>query len=121
MAKESRNRRRKRRHHRVRQKVLGTPKQPRLNVYRSLSHIYAQVVDDLKGETLAAASTLDDSIRPKTGDLTKTEQAELVGELIAERAKGLGIDRVVFDRAGYKYHGRIRALAEAAREGGLEF
>jgi large subunit ribosomal protein L18 len=101
--------------------VLGTPEQPRLNVFRSLSHIYVQVVDDRKGETLAAASTLDEEIRPKTKDLSKTEQARLVGELIAQRAKGLGIEQVVFDRAGYKYHGRVKALAEAAREAGLQF
>ncbi len=121
MARESRNDRRKRRHQRIRQRVLGTPEQPRLNVFRSLSHIYVQVVDDLKGETLAAASTLDEEIRPKIEDLTKTEQAWKVGELIAARAKELGIDQVVFDRAGYQYHGRVKALAEAAREGGLQF
>jgi large subunit ribosomal protein L18 len=121
MAKQSRNERRKRRHRRVRQNVVGMPGKPRLNVFRSLSHIYAQVIDDLKGETVVAASSLDDDVKAKSGDLTKVEQARLVGELVAERAAKAGIDEVVFDRGGYKYHGRVRALAEGAREGGLKF
>lgn len=121
MAKLSRNERRKMRHQRLRQKVAGMPNKPRLNVFRSLSHIYAQVIDDLKGETLVAASSLEEDVKSKGGDLTKTEQARLVGELVAERASEAGVKQVVFDRGGYKYHGRIKALAEGAREGGLEF
>ncbi|MFP3853511.1 MAG: 50S ribosomal protein L18 [Anaerolineales bacterium] len=121
MAKLSRNERRKKRHHRVRQKVHGMPNKPRLNVFRSLTHTYAQVIDDLRGETLVAASTLDEDIKSKRGELTKTEQARLVGELVAERASEAGVKEVVFDRGGYKYHGRIRALAEGAREAGLDF
>jgi large subunit ribosomal protein L18 len=121
MAKATRNERRKRRHQRVRRNVVGMPNKPRLNVFRSLKNIYAQVIDDLKGETLVAASSLDDQIKSKSGDLSKTEQARLVGELVAERASEAGVKQVVFDRGGYKYHGRVRALAEGAREGGLEF
>jgi large subunit ribosomal protein L18 len=121
MAKASRNERRKRRHQRVRRNVMGMPNKPRLNVFRSLKNIYAQVIDDLKGETLVAASSLDEQIKSKSGDLTKTEQARLVGELVAERASEAGVKQVVFDRGGYKYHGRVQALAEGAREGGLEF
>ena len=97
------------------------PNKPRLNVFRSLSHIYAQVIDDLKGETVVAASSLEEAIKSQHEDLTKTEQARLVGELVAERASEAGVKEVVFDRGGYKYHGRIKALAEGAREGGLEF
>lgn len=121
MAKLSRNEQRKKRHQRLRKKVVGMPNKPRLNVFRSLSHIYAQVIDDLKGETLVAASSLEDEVKSKSGDLTKTEQARLVGELVAERASEAGVKAVIFDRGGYKYHGRIKALAEGAREGGLEF
>ena len=121
MAKLSRNEQRKKRHQRVRRKVIGMPNKPRLNVFRSLSHIYAQVIDDLKGETMVAASSLDEEIKAKRGDLTKTEQARLVGELVAQRASEAGIKQVVFDRGGYKYHGRVRALAEGARKGGLDF
>ena len=111
---------RKRVHKRVRNKVAGTTERPRLNVFRSLNHIYAQVIDDSQSATLAAASTL-----PKKGDETRVggniEAARLVGKLIAERAQEKGIKRVVFDRGGYLYHGRIKALADAAREAGLEF
>lgn len=110
-----------RRHLRVRKKVKGTPERPRLNVFRSLNHIYAQVIDDTKGHTLAAASTLDPELRERLDGKSKTEQAALVGELIARRALEKGIAQVVFDRGGYKYHGRVKALAEAARQGGLKF
>ncbi|HID64861.1 MAG TPA: 50S ribosomal protein L18 [Anaerolineae bacterium] len=112
---------RKRRHQRVRKRVVGTSQRPRFNVFRSLKHIYAQVIDDTRGHTLAAASTLDPEIRDKVKGLTKTEQAELVGKLVAKRALERGVKEVAFDRGGYKYHGRVKSLAEAAREGGLEF
>jgi len=110
-----------RRHARVRKKVKGTPSRPRLCVFRSLNHIYAQVIDDTKGHTLVSASTLDPEIRPQTNGKTKAAEAELVGALIAKRALSQGITEVVFDRGGYKYHGRVKALAEAARQGGLKF
>ena len=118
---KSRNSARKRRHGRVRKKVQGTPERPRLNVYRSLAEIYAQVIDDEAGNTLVSASTIEKELRSKARGKTKTEQAQLVGELIAERAKGEGVKTVVFDRGGYKYSGRVKALAEGAREKGLEF
>src|SRR4051812_36772477 len=108
---------RARRHFRIRKKVSGSPARPRLVVTRSARHIYAQVVDDLAGHTLASASTLDDSIRGTEGD--KTARARAVGELVAQRAKDQGIGAVVFDRGGNRYHGRIAALADAARESGL--
>lgn len=108
---------REKRHNRVRARVIGSEVRPRLNVFRSLNHIYAQVIDDVQGHTLVAASTLDKDV----ADSPKTEQARAVGKLVAERAKGAGIDKVVFDRGGYLYHGRIKALAEGAREGGLDF
>ena len=110
-----------RRHLRVRKKVFGTPERPRLSVFRSLKHIYAQIIDDTRGITLAAASTLDPELRGQLDGLTKTEKARLVGRLIAQRALAKGIRKVVFDRGGYKYHGRVKALADAAREAGLEF
>jgi large subunit ribosomal protein L18 len=112
---------RKRRHRRVRKRVVGTSQRPRFNVFRSLKHIYAQVIDDTRGHTLAAASTLDAELRDRVKGLTKTEQAKLVGELLAQRALERGVKKVTFDRGGYKYHGRVKSLAEAAREGGLEF
>jgi large subunit ribosomal protein L18 len=113
---------RKRRHSRVRRKLSGTSERPRLNVFRSLNHIYAQVIDDSQGATLVAASSLDTSIRDVgKEDNGRIEQASLVGKLIAERAKETGINQVVFDRGGYRYHGRVKALAEAAREAGLKF
>ncbi len=112
---------RQRRHLRVRKRVVGTSERPRLNVFRSDKHIYAQVIDDSVGHTLAAASTVDVQIRDAAKGKTKTEQAILVGRLVAERALDAGIKRVVFDRGGYKYHGRVKALADAAREAGLEF
>ena len=105
----------------MRKRIAGTSKRPRLNVYRSLSQIYAQVIDDNKSHTLVSASTLDSELKKQLKGLKKTEQARLVGELVAERAKKKGIREVVFDRGGYKYHGRVKALAEAARESGLVF
>ncbi len=121
MTTKSRNDMRKRRHLRVRRKIEGTTERPRLNVFRSLTHIYAQLIDDAKGETLAAASTLDADLRGKLKGKTKTEQAKMVGELIAARGSKKGVKAVLFDRGGYRYHGRVKALAEAAREAGLEF
>jgi large subunit ribosomal protein L18 len=112
---------RKRRHMRVRKKVLGTSDRPRLNVFRSLDHIYAQVIDDSQGHTLVSASTIDPALREQIRGLTKSEQAKLVGKTVAERAKAAGIKLVVFDRGGYPYHGRVKALADGSREGGLEF
>jgi large subunit ribosomal protein L18 len=108
-----------RRHFRVRKKVSGTPTRPRLVITRSSRHITAQVVDDLAGRTLASASSLEADVRAVDGD--KSARAGKVGTLVAERAKAAGIDAVVFDRGGHKYHGRIAALADAAREGGLQF
>ncbi|MBU0704089.1 MAG: 50S ribosomal protein L18 [Chloroflexi bacterium] len=110
-----------RRHRRVRKRVAGTPERPRLNIFRSLRHIYAQVIDDSRGHTLVSVSTVDPQVATQLGDMTKTEQASLLGKMLAERALGQGIKKVVFDRGGYKYHGRVKALADAAREGGLEF
>lgn len=116
----NKNESRQKRHRRVRKRVVGTQDRPRLNVYRSLNHIYAQIVDDAKGHTLAAASSLDASLRgEKNGG--NLDGAKAVGRLVAENAKAAGVTAVVFDRGGYLYHGRIRALAEAARESGLEF
>ena len=112
---------RARRHLRVRKRVHGTGERPRLSVYRSLSHIYAQVIDDDKGETLAAASDVEAEARDKKTGKSKSEVAKLVGELLAARAKEQGVRRVVFDRGGYRFHGRVKALAAAAREAGLEF
>src|SRR5688572_2701339 len=113
---------RKRRHVRVRAKVSGSPARPRLNVFRSSAHLYAQVIDDLAGHTLAAASDLDEDVKKLVGDkATKTERAKAVGSVVAERAKAAGVTSVVFDRGGFLYHGRIKAVAEGAREGGLEF
>ncbi len=112
---------REKRHARVRKHVSGTAERPRLNVYRSLDHIYAQVIDDVKGETLVSASTVDKAIRAQLGSKTKTEQAQLVGKAVAERALDAGIKSVVFDRGGFKYHGRVKALADASREAGLNF
>lgn len=116
---EGRRRARTRRHARVRKNVIGVASRPRLAVFRSARHIYVQVVDDTTGKTLASASTLDATLRG--GDGKKTDRAKKVGALIAERAKAAGVSKVAFDRGGYAYHGRIAALADAAREGGLEF
>lgn len=109
-----------RRHHRVRRRVAGSTERPRLAVFRSNEHIYAQVIDDVSGRTLAAASTVEKSLAEQLGG-TKVEQAKVIGTAVAERAKAAGVVNVVFDRGGFKYHGRIQALAEAAREAGLEF
>jgi len=107
---------------RVRAKVSGTPKRPRLNVFRSSAHIYAQVIDDIAGHTLVAASDLEADVLQAAGDgAAKTARAKALGEVIAQRAKAAGIDAVVFDRGGFLYHGRIKAVADGAREGGLEF
>lgn len=121
MAKDCKETARRRRHLRVRKKIYGTPERPRLNVYRSLNHIYAQVIDDLNGCTLAAASSLDPELRQKLKSGGNKEAARLVGEIVAQRALERGIDKVVFDRGGYLYHGRVKALAEGAREKGLNF
>ncbi len=121
MAKETPRAARSRRHTRVRAKVSGTQSRPRLSVFRGLKHIYAQVIDDSRGHTLASASTIDAEIKAELDGKKKTARAELVGSLLAKRALGLGIKQVVFDRGGYKYHGRVKALAEAARRGGLRF
>jgi large subunit ribosomal protein L18 len=110
-----------RRQQRVRQRVFGTPDRPRLNVFRSRAHIYAQVIDDLKGTTLAAASSLDKSLRKSLKSTGSIEAAKAVGKLLAERAKTAKVVTVVFDRGGRLYHGRIKALADASREGGLKF
>jgi len=117
----SRSNARARRHIRVRQKVAGTPGRPRLCVFRSVAEIYAQVIDDQAGHTIVSASTIDRDVRAKLDGLKKLEQARLVGKTVAERAKAQGIEKVVFDRGGYRYIGRVKALADAAREGGLEF
>jgi large subunit ribosomal protein L18 len=110
---------RHKRHERIRLHLAGTPERPRLAVFRSLKQIYAQVIDDTTGRTLASASSLETGTRESDG--TKSDRAKVVGRLIAERARAAGVERVVLDRAGFRYHGRIRALAEAAREAGLDF
>jgi len=112
---------RQRRHRRVRKSVVGTSDRPRLNVFRSLRHIYAQVIDDSVGCTLVSASSLDKEVRGQCEGLEKSEAAKIVGRVVAERALASGVTKVVFDRGGYQYHGRVKALAEAARKGGLEF
>ena len=115
----SRGAARRKRHERIRLHLAGTDGRPRLAVFRSLNHIYAQVIDDASGRTLATASTVEKELRGSKK--TKTEEAAVVGKLVAERAKSAGVERVVFDRAGFRYHGRIKSLADAAREAGLEF
>ncbi len=110
-----------RRHRRIRRKLSGTAVRPRLNVFRSLNQIYAQVIDDVAGRTIVSASTVDKKLVSDLTGKTKKEQAELVGKAIAERALDAGIETVVFDRGGYLYHGRVKALAEGARKGGLKF
>jgi large subunit ribosomal protein L18 len=112
---------RDRRKLRIRHKVSGTPERPRLTVFRSLSHIYAQVIDDVAGKTVGHCSTLAKDVKGPAGDVNKSEAAKLVGKAIAAQLKAKGITKIVFDRNGYLYHGRIKALAEGAREGGLEF
>ncbi|MFD2172330.1 50S ribosomal protein L18 [Tumebacillus lipolyticus] len=121
ITKGDKNKARKRRHFRVRRKVAGTALRPRLNVFRSSKHIYAQVIDDNTGVTLVSASTVDPSLKGSIGHGGNIDAATKVGELVAKRALEKGISNVVFDRGGYLYHGRVAALAAAAREAGLEF
>jgi len=115
----SRTAARRKRHARIRLSVAGTAARPRLAVFRSIDQIYVQVIDDTAGRTLAAASSLEKELRAGSG--TKIDRAKAVGALVAQRAKAAGVDRVVFDRAGFRYHGRVKSLAEAAREAGLDF
>ena len=115
----SRSAARRKRHDRIRLRLEGTAARPRLAVFRSNTHIYAQVIDDATGRTLAAASTVEKELRGSKS--TKTEEAAVVGRLVAERSRAAGVERVVFDRAGFRYHGRIKSLADAAREAGLDF
>lgn len=121
MANKTRSVARARRHTRVRKNLMGTAERPRLNVYRSISGIYAQVIDDQSGRTLVSASTVDRDMREKIKGMKKSEQAKMIGQTVAERAKDKGIESVVFDRGGYRYIGRVKALADGAREGGLQF
>ncbi len=121
ITKGDKNKARLKRHLRVRKKVQGTAARPRLNVYRSSKHIYAQLIDDVAGVTLASASTVDKELSGSIGNGGNVESARKVGELIAKRAQDKGVKNIVFDRGGYLYHGRIQALADAAREAGLEF
>jgi large subunit ribosomal protein L18 len=116
----SKNDNRRRVHERIRKKLMGTPERPRLNIYRSLNHIYAQLIDDLEGVTLASASSAEGKKQTRTGG-GNLAAAKAVGKSVAERARAKGITKVVFDRGGYIYHGRIKALADAAREAGLQF
>jgi large subunit ribosomal protein L18 len=119
--KKTRSIARVRRHRRIRKHLAGTSEKPRLNVFRSLTDIYVQVIDDESGNTLVSASSIDKELRSEMKGLNKTEQANLVGKALADRAKEKGIQEVVFDRGGYRYIGRVKALAEGAREGGLQF
>ncbi|MGI6259473.1 MAG: 50S ribosomal protein L18 [Anaerolineaceae bacterium] len=121
MAKKSRNQARLHRHARVRKKIFGTPERPRLNVFRSITDIYAQIIDDHSGNTLVSASSVDTGLRAAVEGKTRMEQAQIVGEELAKRAKEKGITTVVMDRGGYIYTGRVKSLAEGARKGGLEF
>ena len=109
------------RHARVRRKVTGTAERPRLSVFRALNHVYAQIIDDSQGNTLAAASSLESQVREQRDGKAKTEISKVVGKVLADRAKEKGVTTVVFDRGGYKYHGRVKALAEAVREEGIVF
>lgn len=121
ITKADKNQARLKRHLRVRKKIQGTTERPRLNIFRSSKHMYAQIIDDIKGVTIVSASTLDKELKEGLGNGGNTDAASKVGELIAKRAKENGIEKVVFDRGGYLYHGRVQALADAAREAGLEF
>lgn len=121
ITKGDKNKARLKRHLRVRKKIQGTTARPRLNVFRSSKHIYAQLIDDVKGVTIVSASTMDKELRDQVTNGGSVESARKVGELVAKRAKEAGATNVVFDRGGYLYHGRIQALADAAREAGLEF
>lgn len=121
MSAKTRKKARERRHRRIRRKISGTPERPRLNVFRSLNHIYAQVIDDVAGHTMASASSIEPGLVAELTGKTKKEQAALVGKAVAERARAAGVETIVFDRGGYIYHGRVKALADGAREGGLKF
>lgn len=121
MAKDTRMKARRRRHMRVRRKVTGTAARPRLNVFRSLKNISVQVIDDQAGHTLVSASTLEADLQENLADKLKVDQAKEIGKIVAERAKETGINQVVFDRGGYRYHGRVKAVADGSREGGLVF
>ena len=121
VSKPNSNKQRQKRHMRVRNKISGTAERPRLNVYRSLNNIYAQVIDDVAQNTIVSASTLDEELKGKLNGTGNKEAAKLVGELVAKRAIEKGIKAVVFDRGGYIYHGRVKELADAARAAGLEF
>ena len=121
ITKIDKNEERLRRHVRVRKKISGTAETPRFNVYRSLNHIYVQIIDDVKGVTLASASTVDKELRAEVKDMSKTDAAKAVGKKAAERALAKGVSQVVFDRGGYLYTGRVKAVADGAREAGLNF
>lgn len=121
ISKGNRNEIRKKRHLRIRKNIVGTAERPRLNVFRSSQHMYAHLIDDVSGTTLVSASTLDKELKDKVENGANIESAKLIGELVARRAIEKGYKKVVFDRGGYLYHGRVKALAEAARETGLEF
>ena len=121
MSKVNRRESRERRHRRVRASISGTTARPRLNIFRSLVHIYAQLIDDSTGTTLVSASSLDAELRAQMAGKKKAEQAKLVGQAVAQRAQAQGLKQIVFDRGGYRYHGRVKAVADGAREGGLEF
>lgn len=123
LSKRERENNRLRRKRRIRSDIIGTPFRPRLCVYKSNQHIYAQIIDDFEGHTLTSASTLDDDVqeRAELDDMTKTEQARVVGEVLAERAQEKDVEQVVFDRNGFLYHGRLAAVADGARESGLDF
>jgi large subunit ribosomal protein L18 len=121
MSKPNRRESRARRHKRVRGSISGTAARPRLNIFRSLVHIYAQLIDDASGTTLVSASTIDAELRAQMEGKKKSEQAKVVGQAVAARAQAAGLKTIVFDRGGYRYHGRVKAVAEGAREGGLEF
>ena len=118
---KTREQRRERRHRRVRAKVNGTAERQRLVIHRSINHVEGQVIDDVAGRTLVGLSTLDASLREKRGEMNKTEASHAAGKALAEKARELGVTKVVFDRGGYVYHGRVKAFAEGAREGGLDF
>lgn len=120
LKKAVRNKKRVERHNKIRNKIVGTPERPRLNVYRSSKNIYAQIIDDAAGHTLVQASTKDKEIAEKVAEMTKVEAAKLVGAEVAKRALAKGVKSVVFDRGGYLYHGRVKSLAEGARENGLD-
>lgn len=121
MAKKNRSLARERRHARVRRRIFGNLERPRLNVFKSLTGIYAQIIDDMDGNTIVSASTVDKELREKVKGMKKSEQAKAIGQAIAERASSKGISSVIFDRGGFRYTGRVKALADGAREGGLKF